>query len=57
MTHFRVVTRIFTDPDNDMDMVSFNDQSTGRKTGFLLDLIHLMEAAVNKFPTANIFYW
>jgi hypothetical protein len=57
MTHFRVVTRIFTDPDNDVDMVSFNDPSTGRKTGFFLDLIRVMEAAADKFPTAQVFYW
>jgi hypothetical protein len=35
MTHFNVVTKVYTDADLDMDMVAFNDPNAGRKEVFL----------------------
>jgi hypothetical protein len=56
MTHFRVVKRIYS--DDGQDLVDFNDPGTGKEeTGFVLGLIEGMEAAADKFPTAQVFYW
>jgi hypothetical protein len=57
MTHFNVVTRIYTDPNLDMDMVVFNDPDAGSKEMFFEDFISQMEAAAKKFPVAQTFYW
>jgi hypothetical protein len=64
VTHFRVVTKIYTKIDGvgrvqfPQDLVDFNDPGTGKSdTGFVSELIEGMEAAADKFPTAQVFYW